>query len=276
VAVTVSIIAIVLIGIVGYGAIGFAYATTRVSSADKTLNLVVSHQNTLNSTFKAIDSNFSTLSSSSTFNPVQARAATDAFVASATSAVKVVDQDDASLASASSSLTSNRWLTVVNRGSIDKESVRVGHARKALASARTIASGYVLDGQFEQAFMDTLIDLDTVSNQSVSSDFAGAKTTLGTMKTHVDRATQLSGAPGLPPDLHPLMVDVQTLVTDFGKLVDAAQAGDDAGIAANRQSVQDDANKIGTYNFDQINTGIDAYYKPLVDRFNSEMAAATA
>ena len=74
---------IVLIGIIGYGITGFGFAATRISSTDRTLNTVISHQNNLNATFKEIDTRFSELGSSAAFNPQQARSVVDQFVASA-------------------------------------------------------------------------------------------------------------------------------------------------------------------------------------------------
>ena len=269
-------IAIVVIGVVGYGAIGFVFAANRISTADKALNTVISHQNQLNTTFHDIDARFKTLNSSTTFNPTQARAVIDEFVANSLAAGKTVNQDDASLEAAASKLGDQQWLTMISRGNLDKESTRIHHARNALSNARTVAADYVLDGQFLQAFMDAIADLDTLGTQSASGDLNGEKATITTMKTHVDKATQLSTGPGLPADLHALMLDFETLVTDLGKLVDAAQANDDAGVAANQQAVQTDGNKISAYNFDKLSTDIDAFYKPLVDGFNSEMAAATS
>jgi hypothetical protein len=96
------------------------------------------------------------------------------------------------------------------------------------------------------------------------------------MKGHVDKALQLSTGPGLPAELHDMMGDFETVVADFSKLLTAAAAGDDAGITAAETSLQADANKIGGYNLDKIGTEIGAYYKPLVDAFNSEMAKATS
>lgn len=265
-----------LIGIIGYAVVGFAYSSTRVSSANKSLNTVISHQNSLNTTFKDIDTKFNGLGSSSSFDPKQARTLIDQFVANAKSAGGQVDQDDASLVSARASLNEQQWLTVLSRGSLDKESVRIDHARKALTSAKTVAGDYVLDGQFLQAFMDAAIDLDTLGTQSANADLTGAKATLTTMRTHVDKALQLSTAPGLPKELHDLMVDFQSLVTDFGKLLDAAAAGDLNAITTAEQAVEKDANKISAYDFNKIGAEIDAFYKPLVDAFNAEMAKATA
>ena len=274
--IAVVIIAIVLIGIISYGVAGFAYAQTRVGNADRALNTVISHQNTLNTTFKDIDTKFNGLSSSSTFDPKQARTLVDQFVANATSAGATVGQDDASLVSAKASLGQQQWLTVLSRDNLDKEAARIDHARKALSSAKTLAADYVQDGRFLQYFLDAASDLDTLGAQSANADLAGAKATLTTMKTHVDKALQLSTAPGLPPELHSLIVDFESLVTDFGKLLDAAAAGDNAAITSAETRVQTDADMISKYNFTTIGTEIDAFYKPMVDEFNSEMALATA
>ncbi len=271
-----SLIAILLIAVLGYAGIGFALAQSRISNADRTLNTVISHQNRLNSTFHAIDAKFATLESGSAFNPTTATGVILEFIANSQEAGRTVDQDDASLASAAGGLNDLQWLTAISRGNLNRELKRVGHARAALAAARTVAADYVLDGQFLQSFMQSIIDLDTLGNQTLAGDFNGAKTTLATMKTDVDKATELSSAPGLPSDLHALMVDFQTLVTDSGKLIDAALASDDAGVTSYEQALQSDGSKISGYNFDKISTQIDAYYKPLVDGFNSEMAAATA
>lgn len=274
--VAVGLVAAILIAILGYAGVGFALSAARISAADKTLNSVISHQNQLNAAFHAIDSRFQSLNGSSTFNPTQAKAVIDQFVASSQAAGRTVAQDDASLANASSGLSDQQWLTAFSRGSLERESNRIAHARKALTDARTVAADYVLDGQFLQSFMDALADLETLGNQSATADYAGAKATIATMRAHVDKATQRSTGPGLPPELHSLMIDLGSLVTDFGNLLDAAQANDDAAVATYSQAVQNDGNRISGYNFDQMSSEIDAYYKPLVDGFNSEMAAATA
>lgn len=270
------LVAVIVIGLVGYVAVGYAFAQTRISNADRALNTVISHQNRLNDAFKAIDTNFTSLNASTNFNPTQAKGVVDQFVATSQGAGQTIDQDDASLASAGSGLNDQRWLTVVSRGNLDHESARIVHARKALSNARTVAGDYVLDGQFLQAFMNVLIDLDKLDTQASAADFAGAQTTLATMKTDASKAVQLSSAPGLPQEMHELMVDMQTLTSDFGTLLTAAQAGDDAGVTSAEQTLQADANKISSYNFDSLGAQIDAYYKPLVDGFNSEMSAATS
>jgi hypothetical protein len=270
------VIAIVLIGIIGYAITGFASAQTRVGNADKTLNTVISHQNSLNSTFKDLNAKFTGLGSGSTFDPLQGRTLFDQFVAAEKTAGTTVEQDDTSLASAKASLGEQQWLTVLSRGSLDMEAARIDHARKALSIAKTIAADYVQDGQYFQAYFDAAIDLQTLGAQSATADVAGAKTTLATMKSHVDKALQLSTAQGLPTELHDLTVDFETLVADFGKLLDAAAANDDPAILSAEKSVETDANKMATYKFDTIVAKIGAFYKPMFDGVDTEMAKATA
>lgn len=271
-----AVVAALVIGLVAYAAAGFIYAQARISSADSSLNTVISHQNRLNTTFRSIDSQSANLKAGTNFNITQAQSLIDQFVTSSEAATNTIDQDDASLASASNRLHDQRWLTTLSRGSLDRESTRIMHARKALSDARIVATDYVQDGHFWQALYGVLADLDKLGAQNSAGDVSGAKATVDAMKSLVDSALQLSSAPGLPPEIHSLMLDFQTLVGDFGKLLDAVAASDDAGIASAEQSVQADANKIGGYDFDKIGAEINAYYKPWVDGFNKEMAAATA
>jgi hypothetical protein len=72
------------------------------------------------------------------------------------------------------------------------------------------------------------------------------------------------------------MVDLGKLVTDFGTLLDAAAASDYTAITNADNAVQADANKLGTYDLNKILAEIDAYYKPMFDQIDSEMAKAAA
>jgi hypothetical protein len=274
--IAIVIIVIVVIGIIGYAVTGLAYAQTRLGSADKTLNAVVSHQNSLNTTVTDLNSKFNSLSTSASFDPQQARILFQQFAASETAAGVTDDRDDASLASARAALGQQEWLTTFARGSLDKEAAKIDHARKALSVAKTAAAGYSQVGQFFQTYYGAQVDFELVSTQVASADLAGASATLATMKTDVDKGLLLSSSPGLPSELHTLMVDVGGLVTDFGKLLAAAAANDDTAITSAENSVQADANKLGTYNVDKIMAEIAAYYKPMFDTINSEMAKAAA
>jgi hypothetical protein len=274
--VEIAVIAILILGLLGYAAAGLASSGSRVTSAERTLNAVVSHQNALNATFNDLNTQLSAINGSSTFNAQQAIALVDAAVANYELAIQTIIQDDASLAAAATDLSRSPWLTMVGRSNLDHESSRIAHARNALAAARTVSDDKVLQGRFWHAQYVVLGDLATLNDQSGSGDFAGAKSTLATMKMDVDQAVQQSTSPGLPSALHDLMVDFQTLVTDYGKEVDAQLAGDDAAVATDQAAVLADRTKISGYNIDQIGAQIDAFYQPLIDRYNSEIAAATA
>jgi len=269
-------IAILIIGIIGYAGVGVVYSTVRVARAERSLNIVVSHQNTLNATFTDINSQLGALNKGTAFNPQQALALVDRSVSNSELAAKTIGDDDASMSSVQVTLKDKEWLTIVGRGSLDRESNRVGHARNALAAARTIAADQVLDGRFWRALYAGISDLTAVNSQSGAGDLTAAKSTLATMKTHLDEAAGLSTSPGLPAELHNLMSDFQTFVSDYGKQLDAQLAGDDATVAAYQSTIQADLAKITAYDIDKIGTEIDAFYKPMIDRFNAEIAAATA
>jgi hypothetical protein len=168
-------------------------------------------------------------------------------------------------------LAASRWFTVVGHSGIDRESARVVHARNALAAARTVAADQALDGRFWHSMYTALSELDTLNNQASGGDLTSAKTTLGKLQTDVAQT-----APGLPSDLHSLIVDLQTFVTDYGKQLDAQIAGDDATVAQDESTIDSDRAKLGTYDVDKIGSEIDGFYRPLIDRFNSEIAAATS
>jgi hypothetical protein len=274
--IAIVIILIVVIGIIGYAFAGYSYTRGRIANADKSLNTVVSHQNSLNSTFKDIDTKVIGLNSGSNSDLTQTRALYAQFVSNAKSAGTTVDQDDATLVSARASLTQQQWLALFSRPSLDNEAARIDHARKGLAIAKTVAGDYVQVGGFFQSVIDSEIDLQSFSTQVATADFTNAKTTLASMKTHVDNAQHLSTAPGLPTQMHDVVVDLGTLVTDFGKLVDSGIANDDAAILNAEKSIEADASKLSSYNYDKIQADIAAYYQPLIAAFNSEMAQATS
>src|SRR6266513_5375805 len=99
-------IAVLIVGIIGYAGAGLVVSGLRVAGAERTLNTVVSHQNTLNSTFSDINTQLSALSSSSAFNPQQAIVLVDKSVSNSELATKTINADDASLVAASSQLRS--------------------------------------------------------------------------------------------------------------------------------------------------------------------------
>jgi Tfp pilus assembly protein PilX len=274
--IAIVLVVLIVIAIIGYAVAGYAAGESRVSAADKSLNAVVSDQNKLTKTFKEIDTKFTGLSTGTNFDAAQAKTLLGQFIADSQDATKTVVRDQASLTASSTKLDELQWLTTIDKGNINKAHARLDHAQKALASAKIVSDDYVQDGQFLQSFMDVILDLDKLSASASASDLAGAKAVVATLKTHVDAATQQSTAPGLPTQMHALMVDFQTLTSDFGKLLDAAIAGDETGLTTYSDKLQTDVTKLGTYNFDQMGSDVTAFYKPYIDTFNSEMSAATA
>lgn len=272
----IAVIGILIIAIILYAAAGIVYAGVLTASADRTLNVVVSHQNSLNTSFTEINNEVGALGSSTAFNPQQAVTLVDRSAANSQVEMATIEQDDASLASVQGQLTGSRWITLVGRSGMDHEASKVDHARNALAAARTISADGVLDLRFWHFLYTALGDLETLNTQAGGGDLNAAKTTLGQMQGDVGQAIEQSTAPGLPSDLHSLMVDLQTFATDYGKQLDAQIAGDDATVAQYQSTINSDREKLGSYDIDKIQAEINAFYKPLVDRFNSEMAAATS
>lgn len=272
----IAVIGILIIAIILYAAAGIVYAGVLTASADRALNVVASHQNSLNTSFTEINNEVGALGGDSAFNPQLTVAVVDRAAANSAVELATINQDDASLASVQGQLNGSRWLTLVGRTGLDHETSKVDHARSALAVARTISTDGVLDLRFWHFLYTALVDLETLNTQAGGGDLNAAKTTLGQMQTDVGQAIQQSTAPGLPSDLRSLMVDLQTFGTDYGKQLDAQIAGDDATVAQYQSTINSDRQKLGSYDVDRIQTDINAFYKPLVDRFNSEMAAATS
>ncbi len=271
-----AIIAILIAGIIGYAGGSLLYSGARIASAERALNTVIAHQNTLNATFSDINTQLKALTGSSTFRPQDAVALVDRSVSNSELATTTISRDDASLRSELNGLDQYRWLTLVGTSNLDREAARIEHARNALAAARTIAADKALEGRFWHSLYSGLVDLATLKSQTTSGDLTSAQATLKTMKRDIDQAAQQSGAPPLPTELAGLTRDLQAFVDDYGKQLDAQVAGDDASVAAYQANVQSDLTKIASYDIDAIGKAIDAFYQPLIERFNSEMGAATA
>ncbi len=269
-------IVLLIVAVIAYAGAGVVDAGARISVADHTLNNVVSHQNTLNATFTDINIQLGSLNSDPSFKPQDMVTLVDRSVASSELAAATINSDDASLREAMAGLGQNRWLTMVGRGNIDKEASRIAHARNALGAARTVAADKVLEGKFWHSVYSGLGDLAALNGQISSGDLASARNTLSTMKSDIDQAASQSSAEPLPTELGNLMKDLQTFVSDYGKQLDAQIAGDGASVTSYQASVQADLVRVGQYDIGAIAKKIDAFYKPLIDRFNAEIAAAMA
>src|SRR2546430_13698608 len=259
----IAAIAILTLGIIGYGALGFALAGDRITGAERTLNTVVSHQNTLNSTFSDINIQLTTLNGSGSFDARQALILTDRSVANSQLAMQTINDDDASLGASERRLRDQRWLMLVGGSGLDRESTRMAHARRALAVARIVAADQVLHGRFWRALYAGLADLRDLNAQALAGDMTSARSTLGHMKSDLDTADGLSTSPGLPADLHEMTAVLMKFVQDYGKQLDAEVAGDDAAAAAQRATVSADVASLRKDHVDRVGGEIAAVVKPM-------------
>jgi hypothetical protein len=267
---------VVVVGLLGYGIVGYNFATSRIDSARSTYNSVIVHQNTITEEFNNINTKLTTvnLTSSSAADITVNRATFVQLVSQSQVAQPTITADDTTLAAAQASLKDKAWLTLFNRTGLDQMSSRIEHERNALASAKKITADLLLLGQFFQAYDDAFIDLNTIDTKEQASDLPGAAAAIATLKTDIAKALALAGAPGLPPEMKQLLTDMQTLAVDDGKLLDAAIAGDVGASQAAVKLVQADVAKLESHNYDAIGSEIKAFYQPLVDTFNAEVAKA--
>jgi len=271
-----AVILVVVLALVAYAGAGYAFAHSRIDSATSTYNTAVTHQNALTDEFNSFDSSLATsnLTTSTTANLKSTQALYAQLVTKSQAAQPTITADDAALASAQASLSDNSWLTVFSRSDLDHDSAKIGHERNALAAAKTITGDFVQLGQFYQALLQTIIDVDDVGTKAQASDFSGTLTAIGTMKTDAAKAQQLASAPGVPADLKQFLTDMQTLAADLTKLFNDVLSGDTNAVAADAKTATADGTKLDSYDWAKIASEVKAFYQPLIDKFNSEVSAA--
>ncbi len=274
----VVVVVVIVVSIIGYGVVGYAFASSRIAGARSAYNTVVSHQNAITEEFNNLDKKMTALSlTTATSNDLQQnRASYVQLVSQSQSAEPTLTTDDAFLARAQANLNQNSWLTLIRRADLDQTSAKIGHERKALADAKAIAGDLVQLGTFYQAFYDSLIDLDTLTTKATASDFTGAAAAIGTLKSDINTAIQLSDAPGLPPEMKLFLTDFQTLATDVGKLLNAVIGGDTNGVQADVKTIDADNTKIESYDFNKMSDATKAFYQPMIDAFNAEASIANS
>ena len=165
---------------------------------------------------------------------------------------------------------------LMNRDSQSRNAAGRGHSEGRVAAARIVAADQVLHGRFWRSLYAGLADLRDLNAQALAGDMTNAHSTLGNMKTDIETAAALSTSPGFPVDLHDMTTVLTKFVADYGKQLDAEAAGDDAAAAAQRATVSADVASLGEYDVDRIGAEIAAFFKPMIETFNSEIAAATA
>ena len=269
------VVVVVLAAIGAYLVAGVAFAQNRLTTAHNAYNSVVGHQNDLNGTINSLNDKITgTDVSSVSGSTLQTDKETLVQIVSKSQAAQgQIDSDDASLAKADAGLKENQWLTVLRKSDIDKESTRIGHARKALGVAKVITNDYVQIGNFYQAFFDVLIDFETLGTKAQAQDLTGVAAADEKLKTDTTKAVSLDKAPGVPVEVDSFLHDVQTLATDFSALLNARTQ---AAASAAEKALQADLAKIEAVDWTKVSSDVDAFYKPLIDAYNSEVDKANA
>jgi len=272
------VVAIVLGAGIAYGVAGFAIASTRISSANRALNTVIDHENAITKSFNDLADQLAQVNLTSTTTAADLksyRGLSDQLVNTSQGALPTVATDDASLASAAASLKEHEWLTVFSKSRLDDASGRLRHARKALSDAKTIAGDYVQLGGYYQAFFDGNLDLDTIGTALSANNLPAATTATNTLKADAAKGLALAGAPGLPSEVKEYQTDLAKLADDFSKLLVAVVRGDTVTGTALLKAVEAEATKVDSYDWSAISDKINAFYKPLIDDYNTEGHQAT-
>jgi hypothetical protein len=275
----IAIILVVLVVILaggGYLVGGFVYAQGRLNTAADAYNKVVDHQSKLGDFFNSLSKQFAaTDPASATADSIKKeKALYQQLVSQSQAAQPQVTSDDASLASADAGLKENQWLTALSRSSMDTSSAKIGHFRAALAVAQTILADYIQYGMFFETVDDAATDLDTLSHAAEASDFTAAAAAVQTLKNDVAKAIPLDHAPGLPPEVDSFVRDLQKMANDFASLLNAASAGDSAGVQAAASALDADSTKLDGYDFAAIDTKSQNFYQALIDQYNAEVDKA--
>jgi len=275
--VAVAVLVVLVLAAIGYAVAGFTFATSRIDSSTKALNTVITNENAITAQFNSTK-DVAALDTKATGTELKSnKTAVAQVVTQSQAAQATITTDQASLVSAQDSLGDNSWLTTLSRSRLDNMSSKIGHWRNALVSAKTITTDLVQLGTFLQSYDDSLIDVDTLVTKGNANDFTGMASALGSLKTDVGKAISLADAPGLPPDMKAFLTDLQAEATDTSKLLnDALNGASDSTLQADINQVDADGVKVDAHDIAKINTAILAFYTPLVDAYNAEVAKANA
>jgi hypothetical protein len=166
------------------------------------------------------------------------------------------------------------WLTAFSRGSLQDESARLDHARKAVADVQTASNDYTQLGRFLQSYYQALVDLDNLNAASDATAFVNA---FSALRSDLATALQLAiGVPGLPTQFHDFLSALQAQANDFRQESLAAAAGDQAGVDAAKRALAADIQKADAIDFSGTTAAMHSYYQRIRDDFNSQLDEATA
>ncbi|MFI5283407.1 MAG: hypothetical protein ACHQ0J_09790 [Candidatus Dormibacterales bacterium] len=269
--VAIAVVALLVLGAVGYFVGGSVLASSRLSAAQDALAAALSHQVKMKGDVTALSVGFlgSTASSATPADISQEKDQLKQVLDQASTVLSGIESDDAALASADSDLLGLQWLTWRSKSSLDAESAKVELERQVLGQGITITSDYILLGDFYQALLTIVVDMQAIQNASNSRDVNSTNVADEMLKADVDKAIQQDGAPGLPADVDPMLHAIKQFGIDFGKFLYDGSLGDIPTAQADLKAAQADAAKTQSYDFKKMGIAVSGYYAPLVDKFNA-------
>jgi hypothetical protein len=247
------------------------YAASRISDAGGAISGASAHRAFVNTTFDLLDQQMSSFAAMP--DPKLGKSTAGRLVSESQSIRAIVGGDDQAMAAARSRLHDQQWLTAMSSGRLAAEAGRIDHARTAAVAVKSAADGYLLLGQFYEAFFQALIDWDTMLTDAKNNDFVGTSSADALLGADAAKAQQLTAnAPGLPSQYNDFLVILQTYVVDVAKVLNARTAADSDAAA---KQVTADLTAMNALDFTGTAAKIKSYYQHYRDDFNAEMDKAT-
>jgi hypothetical protein len=264
------LVVIVIAG--GYIALGSSYASARVSNADGALSSVqhIDFTTTLSELSGGFDIN------SSSFDSKAYQARVSQFTNSITADITQIQDDAGRLDAAKKRLGDAAWLTALSRSSLDAAAGRIDHAKTAIDTATSLTADMSRDGQFFQAYATSLVDFDDYVTQANAGNATIAIAKVEQAKTDLGKALGLAGAPGLPSGVHELVSDLQALISDISKAINAGLTGDTKTHDAALAQAQTDATALTNLDTSSFDSAIQGFYEPRISTYESELHQASS
>jgi hypothetical protein len=265
------VVAVLLLAVAGYGIAGYLVAQNEISIGSNAINTASSHRSAINGSFDSISQQIIALDLQG--SAIAGKSASNQILSQAQSMATPIAGNAQSLRTAQLKLNDLSWLTAFSRGSLQDESTRLDHARKAVGDVQTAADDYTQLGRFLQSYYQAFVDLD---NMSAATDATGFVTAFNALRSDLASGLQLAiSVPGLPTQFHDFLSALQSQANDLRQEEIAAAAGDQAGATAAKNALTADTQKADAVDFSGTNAAVHTYYQRFRDDFNSQLDQAT-
>lgn len=270
--------ALAFLSVFGYLSGSLIYSKILLDNADGALGAAVQDQHSLAPAIRSLKTSF-VGGDSGTLTAAQLQKNRDTvneIVLQAGAAQMQIDSDDQSLRDAGAGLLQDQWLTVISRSSLDKEAGRLRLEYDVLADARTIMADYAQLARFTESLYDVLLDFNAIGAVSQARNLGAIEQDVTKLQADTATAISLDRSPGLPPAVDTLMRLIQAVGNDFSRLLSAGLSGSRSAISAAEAQGRSDIAKIKAFDYAAITTALTAFYSPLVDAYNADVARAAA